>query len=245
MACCLTASCHYLDQCWLIIKDGLWHSHQSNFMKSAHELDIQNVLANYNFEITPESPSDKWVECPSKHPYVISCHLSPKQSYVVTCHLISKHPHVITCHLSPKHRNAVTCHLISKHPHVITCLCASLSSDTCSCCWSVHILSVRKRHKSFWVCLLPSNSWNFEFRNSLKRIVSQNFVDQQISVVWIVGSNVFTRWCLTGSLWTNLNTRRRSVVIWYVVFVCQLITLHCSNRFCINFKSLTLLFYFA
>ena len=103
----------------------------------------------------------------SKHPHGITCHLSAKHRNAVTCHLISKHPHVITCHLSAKHPNAVTCHLISKHPHVITCLCASSSPDTCSCCWPAHILSVPKRHKSFWVSLLPSNFmklWMFKFR---------------------------------------------------------------------------------
>ena len=33
MACCLTASSHYLNQCWLIISKVLWHSSQGNFMR--------------------------------------------------------------------------------------------------------------------------------------------------------------------------------------------------------------------
>ena len=31
MACCLTAPRHYLNQCWLIIRKVLWHSHKGNF----------------------------------------------------------------------------------------------------------------------------------------------------------------------------------------------------------------------
>ena len=31
IACCLKALSHYLNQYWLIIKDVLWHSHESNF----------------------------------------------------------------------------------------------------------------------------------------------------------------------------------------------------------------------
>ena len=37
---CLTAPSHYLNQCWLIIKDVLWHSTVTNFTRSAHELII-------------------------------------------------------------------------------------------------------------------------------------------------------------------------------------------------------------
>ena len=31
MACCLTAPSHYLNQCWLMISEVLWHSPDSNF----------------------------------------------------------------------------------------------------------------------------------------------------------------------------------------------------------------------
>ena len=31
MACCLTAPSHYLNQCWLMISEVLWHSHDKNF----------------------------------------------------------------------------------------------------------------------------------------------------------------------------------------------------------------------
>ena len=31
MACCLTAPSHYLNQCWLIISEVIWHSPENNF----------------------------------------------------------------------------------------------------------------------------------------------------------------------------------------------------------------------
>ena len=33
MACCLTAPSHYLNQCWLIISQGEWHSSEGNFTR--------------------------------------------------------------------------------------------------------------------------------------------------------------------------------------------------------------------
>ena len=35
MACCLTAPCHYLNQCWLIINKVFWHSSEGNFVGDA------------------------------------------------------------------------------------------------------------------------------------------------------------------------------------------------------------------
>ena len=34
MACCLTAPSHYLNQCWLMIREVLWHSPDSNFTEN-------------------------------------------------------------------------------------------------------------------------------------------------------------------------------------------------------------------
>ena len=33
MACCLTVPSHYLNQCWLIISNVLWHSSEGNFIR--------------------------------------------------------------------------------------------------------------------------------------------------------------------------------------------------------------------
>ena len=35
MACCLMAPSHYLNQCWLLIREVLWHTHVKNFTLSA------------------------------------------------------------------------------------------------------------------------------------------------------------------------------------------------------------------
>ena len=36
MACCLMAPSHYLNWCWLFMKDILWHSPESNFTATSH-----------------------------------------------------------------------------------------------------------------------------------------------------------------------------------------------------------------
>ena len=35
MACCLMASIHYLNQCWLIISEVMWHSTEDNLTRNA------------------------------------------------------------------------------------------------------------------------------------------------------------------------------------------------------------------
>ena len=39
MACCLTAPSHYLNQCWLIIREVLWHTSESSFAGIAQGID--------------------------------------------------------------------------------------------------------------------------------------------------------------------------------------------------------------
>ena len=58
IACFLTALNHYLKQCWLIIKVVHWHSAESNFTRSAHELNLWHCS-----EIALlKSPSGQWVK---------------------------------------------------------------------------------------------------------------------------------------------------------------------------------------
>ena len=45
MVCCLSAPNHNLNQCWLVIKDVLWHSWESNFTRSAYELNLLNMCS--------------------------------------------------------------------------------------------------------------------------------------------------------------------------------------------------------
>ena len=54
MACCMTAPSHYLNQYWLITKDFLCNSSESNFTTSAH--DLTRVLGNYTSKSTAISP---------------------------------------------------------------------------------------------------------------------------------------------------------------------------------------------
>ena len=68
MACCLMAPSHYLSQCWFIIKCVLWHSPESNFTKSAHEINLQHVLRDYTSKITTTSPRGQWVK--RKFPWI-------------------------------------------------------------------------------------------------------------------------------------------------------------------------------
>ena len=57
MAWCLTAPSHYPYQCWLIIKDVLWHSPESIFTRGPHELNPKHVLGDYTSKITTTSPT--------------------------------------------------------------------------------------------------------------------------------------------------------------------------------------------
>ena len=49
MACCLMAPSHYPNQCWLRIREHLWHSFESNFTAS---IQLQNLFWNCSFKIT-------------------------------------------------------------------------------------------------------------------------------------------------------------------------------------------------
>ena len=48
-ACCLTAPSHYLDQCWLLIREVLWLSPKSNFKGTAIATFRYNESENYTF----------------------------------------------------------------------------------------------------------------------------------------------------------------------------------------------------
>ena len=44
MAFCLMAPIHYLDQCWILISEVLWHSPEGNFTASAHATILHGPL---------------------------------------------------------------------------------------------------------------------------------------------------------------------------------------------------------
>ena len=61
-ACCLTAPSHYLNQCWLLISNVPWHSHESNCTASAPTNILHSKFQNYTFEIAATSPRGQWVK---------------------------------------------------------------------------------------------------------------------------------------------------------------------------------------
>ena len=60
MACCLTAPSHYLNQCWLIICEVMWHSHESKF--SAQATNLWKEFENCTFKITATFLRGQWVK---------------------------------------------------------------------------------------------------------------------------------------------------------------------------------------
>ena len=61
MACCLTASSHYLNQCWLIISKVRWHSSEANIMRRSEDTNQLNKIENSIFRIASRSPRGQWV----------------------------------------------------------------------------------------------------------------------------------------------------------------------------------------
>ena len=47
MACCLTAPSHYLNRCWLMISEVLWHSPNSNFTENTQDIYRWNEFEIY------------------------------------------------------------------------------------------------------------------------------------------------------------------------------------------------------
>ena len=62
MACCLMAPSHYLNQCWLIVGEVLWHSPEGNFTWNAQDIYPWREFEKYQFQITSASPRDQWVK---------------------------------------------------------------------------------------------------------------------------------------------------------------------------------------
>ena len=56
MVCCLTAPSHYLNQCWLITGEVLWHSLNGNFIGNAQNIYHLNKFENYQSRDTARPP---------------------------------------------------------------------------------------------------------------------------------------------------------------------------------------------
>ena len=65
MGCCLMAPSHYLNQCWLLISEILWHSPESNLIVRAHAFILYDWVEKYTFQITASSKGAKsWLKRP-------------------------------------------------------------------------------------------------------------------------------------------------------------------------------------
>ena len=53
---CLTEPSHYLNQCWYLFCEVLWHSHESSFNVSAQTTILWNEFENHSFKIIATSP---------------------------------------------------------------------------------------------------------------------------------------------------------------------------------------------
>ena len=62
LACCLMAPSHYLNQCWLMISEVLWHSPDSNFKENTWDICHWNEIEIYQFETVVKSPRGQWVK---------------------------------------------------------------------------------------------------------------------------------------------------------------------------------------
>ena len=56
MACCLTAPSHYLNQCWLMICEVLWHLPDSNFTENTGDIYHWDEFEIYWLETVVKSP---------------------------------------------------------------------------------------------------------------------------------------------------------------------------------------------
>ena len=62
MACCLTASSHYLSQCWFLDNDVPSPSHHSNFIASTEATRSYDEVQNYISKVIATSPRSQWVK---------------------------------------------------------------------------------------------------------------------------------------------------------------------------------------
>ena len=69
MACCLTAPSHYLIQYWLLVREVLWHSPESNFTMSDQVTILYNEFENHTFKIiaTPPRGHSLWLSNAVQH----------------------------------------------------------------------------------------------------------------------------------------------------------------------------------
>ena len=62
MACCLTAPSHFLNQCWVLISEILWHPPEGDFVVNTQTIYPWYKFENYLSKMTATSPMCQWVK---------------------------------------------------------------------------------------------------------------------------------------------------------------------------------------
>ena len=82
MVCCLRASSHYLNQCWLINTKVFWHSSEGIIMRRSEDTFKENKNEILFFKITYRSPKDQWIKSPVLATHSISRNKQPKAEHI-------------------------------------------------------------------------------------------------------------------------------------------------------------------
>ena len=90
MACCLTTPSYYLNQCWLLTSDLLWHSNESIITMNGQGAITYNEFQNHTFKITAASSRGQRINSSQ------SCDIQyiPRNMHTVTallCFVVVKH----------------------------------------------------------------------------------------------------------------------------------------------------------
>ena len=90
LACCLTAPSHYLNQCWLIMSNVLWHSSEGIIMRRSEDINQLNKIEIPFLESHPDFPGANELRW-SPNPIVLclQTRAAPAWATHVTAHMAS------------------------------------------------------------------------------------------------------------------------------------------------------------
>ena len=137
MACCLMAPSHYLNQCWLIINEVLWHSLEDRFAGNAQDSYPWYEFDYYWTKITAAFSMGEWV----KKAWCQICHHSP-----LLCEIID--PGLVIL-LSHRHRDKSL-----EHAHILRC---KRDGDVDGRLWSQPHTLVMAQQEAEWGRLVDYN----------------------------------------------------------------------------------------
>ena len=160
MACCLTASSHYLKQCWLITLGELWHSSsaENNFTAGAKGMSL-GWLAQTNYDElmthhTTENIRVMYISCGSGPAHMGNqCNV-----YVVPMVVLIQTTAQVVPNLTPTHPQPDTLHSCSTRrfhtllAKVIQTVCTSPSvrGSATDCQWALKTVEIPTGHVGPW-----------------------------------------------------------------------------------------------